>query len=251
MKFQKVLPVVAVVILLYYVCRQVQIRHKHVEDLTEDRILSEADTDEILRYYDSLARNIPADPSKLSNKAKVFVNTVTENPFTALTDSAINSLKDPMWDRPVKKVEFIAYTMYVILLFLRDYQTRYIKEKITPSRRTFVARLQTLIKMNKRLFGALETVQFAISDNYPYSAQPGMSTVNVEAEKRFIKAIYGKSRHGIIQLCGNLVSINLDGSKTINMSGPLQTNAIDLMYAYMYPNQDVFTWLQSLFSGKN
>ena len=251
MKFQKVLPVVAVVILLYYVCRQVHIKHKHVENLTEDRILSEKERDEIYQYYGSLNRNKPADPSKLSNKAKVFVNTVTENPFTALTDSAISNLRDPNWDTPVEKAAFMAGTIGMILFVLGDYQTTYIKEKITPSRQRFVARLQTLIKKNKNLFAYIELIQFAISDNYPVpESAPGRAPMRKDEEK-WVKRMYANSRHGIIQLFGNLVSINLDGSKTINMSGPLQTNAIDLMYAYMYPNQDVFTWLQSLFSGKN
>ena len=151
MKFQKVLPVVAVVILLYYVCRQVQIRHKHVEDLTEDRILNSTEMDEIRKYYNSIAENKPTDPSKLSNKAKVFVNTVTENPFTAITDSAINSLKHKFSDEPVKKQDFIAVTFHVILQNLADYQTTYIKEKSTPSRGTFITRVQELIKKNKEI----------------------------------------------------------------------------------------------------
>ena len=244
MKHQKLLMVLGVSILLYFVSRQVQIRHKFVENLTEDRILSSTEIYEISNYYHSIAENKPADPSKLSNKAKIFVNTVTEHPFTALTDGAINSLKDPVWNKPVKKQEFIAYTLHMILQNLADYQTTYIKEKSTPSRGTFITRVQELIKKNKQFFEYIETIQFAISDNYPTPSFLG--GLDVE----FAKSMFGKNRHGIIQIFGkDLININLDGSKTVNMSGPLQTNIIDLTYAYLYPNQDIFSWLTGLIFG--
>jgi len=244
MKPQKLLMVLGVSILIYYVARQVQIRNKYVENLTEDRILSSTEIGEIRKYYRSIAGNKPDDPSKLSNKAKVFVNTVTEHPFTAITDGAIGSLKDPNWNKPVKKQEFIGYTLDYILHDLADYQTTYMKEKSTPSRGTFITRVQELIKKDKDFFGYIEMIQFAISDNYPTpkNMQP--------LEVGFVKAMFGKNRDGIIQIFGkDLININLDGSKTVNMSGPLQTNIIDLTYAYLYPNQDIFSWLTGLIFG--
>ena len=236
--------VLGVSILIYYVARQVQIRNKYVENLTEDRILSDAEIDEILGYYMSLGQNKPADPSKLSNNAKVFINTATEYPFTALTDSAIGSLKDD-WDKPVKKEKFIAVTFWIILQNLRDYQTTYIKEKSIPSKGTFIARVQEMLKKNEHFFGYIQSVQIGISDNYP--PPKGMREGDPEALKR----IYARNRHGIIQIFGkDLININLDGSKTVNLSGPLQTNIIDLTYDYLYPNQDIFTWIMSLFSSE-
>jgi hypothetical protein len=250
MKPQKLLMVLGVSILIYYVARQVQIRHKFVENLTEDRILSDAELNEIGGYYMSLGQNKPADPSKLSNKAKVFVNMVTEHPFTALTDSAIGSLKDD-WDKPVKKEKFIATTFMIILRTLKDYQTTYMKEKSIPSKGTFIARVQEMIKKDEDIFGFIEFVQFAISDNYPVPPpRPGVAPMRKD-EEAWIKRIYAPNRHGIIQIFGkDLININLDGSKTVNLSGPLQTNIIDLTYNYLYPNQDIFTWIMSLFSSE-
>lgn len=249
MKLQKVLLIVGVAILLYYVCRQVHTKHKYVERLEEDRILNQAEMLELSDYYRDLRMGKSVDPSTLSNKVKVFLNTVAEHPFTALTDSALKNLKDPMWDKPVKKEEFVETMMMIILQSLADYQKTYIEEKNTPSKDEFIARSSELIKKNQRFFEFLETLQFAISDDYPYPAPPEMNTVNVEADKKFFKSMHSKNRDGIIQLFGHIVKINIDGSKNVNLSGPLQTNAIDLTYAYLYPNQDIFSWLASLFFG--
>jgi len=249
MKHQKLLMVLGVSILLYFVSRQVQIRHKFVENLTEDRILSDDEITELSIYYGSLGQNKPEDPSKLSNKAKVFINTATEHPFTALTDSAIGSLKDTDWDRPIKKEGFIAVTFMIILQNLRDYQTTYIKEKSIPSKGTFIARVQEMTKKNQHFFANVERIQFAISDNYPVPpSPPGVAPMRKD-EEAWIKRMYAPNRHGIIQIFGkDLININLDGSKTVNLSGPLQTNIIDLTYNYLYPNQDIFSWILSLFS---
>ena len=248
MKPQKILLIVGVAILLYYVCRQVHTKHKYVERLEEDRILNEADMQELKDYYRDLRMGKSVDPSILSNKSKVFLNTVAEHPFTALTDSALNNLTDPMWDKPVKKEEFVETMMRLILQVLADYQKAYIEEKNTPSKDKFIAQLSELIKKNQNFFGVLEVIQFAISDDYPFP-DDGTNGSRIEETKKFFKSLYSKNRQGIIQLFGHIVKVNIDGSKNVNLSGPLQTNVIDLMYAYLYPNQDIFSWLASLFFG--
>lgn len=248
MKLQKVLLIVGVAILLYYVCRQVHTKHKYVESLEEDRILSQADMRELSDYYRDLGMGKSVDPSTLSNKVKVFLNTVAEHPFTALTDSALKNLKDPMWDKPVKREEFVETMMRRILQLLADYQKTYIEEKNTPSKDEFIARLSELIKKDQDFFVGLEAIQFAISDDYPYP-NDGSDPQRLEESKKFLKSMFSKNRDGIIQLFGHIVKINIDGSKNVNLSGPLQTNAIDLTYAYLYPNQDIFSWLASLFFG--
>jgi hypothetical protein len=48
-----------------------------------------------------------------------------------------------------------------------------------------------------------------------------------------------------------LIIKNPDGTQSINMSGPFQTNIIDLTYAYLYPPVDIFTWFKLTFSGEN
>ena len=237
MKFQKILPVVAVVILLYYVCRQVQIRHKHVEDLTEDRILSQKEVNEIFRYYADKADNRPTDPSKLSNKAKVFVNTVTEYPLTSITDSTVNNYVAGTGLTHLKRSIFELEYVRIALLFIQDYQQKYAKSDSFRSKRQVTKELEQLFRANRYAMEILKDFQDTIDGK------------NVQGHK---PEVFNTMRNtGTLVFGGSVSTKNLDGTHRINMSGPFQTNLIDLIYAYLYPSPDIFTWLQSLFSGKN
>jgi len=231
MKLQKFLPVIAVVILLYYVCRQVQIRHKYVENLTEDRILSEAEVEEIRTYYRSIRENKPADPSKLSNKAKVFVNTVTAHPLTVITDSTLDSLSK-VDGRPARKEEVTSDFISMSLYPIKIYQQKYEKSNHHRTRSQFVKEIEDIIKADSMIMGRL---------NYINDIMRG--TTN--GQREYLKQLRDLYVAGL----GESVFIkNSDGTQSINMSGPLQTNLIDLAYAYLYPNQDIFSWILSLFS---
>jgi hypothetical protein len=70
MKPQKLLMILGVSILIYYVARQVQIRHKFVENMEADKLLSQTEKRELLDYYASLLSKEPQDVSKLSNKQR-------------------------------------------------------------------------------------------------------------------------------------------------------------------------------------
>ena len=242
MKPQKLLMVLGVSILIYYVARQVQIRNNYVENLTEDRILSEAEVQEIRKYYQSLRENKPADPSKLSNKAKVFVNTATAHPFTVVTDSMIEIFgkNSPGGMNRAGANEFIiTYTVD----FIKNYQHKHQKSNSNLTKDMFVKEAEELIKANKMYMFNIENTQFIIDQNF--GQYPGFV-------QDMFKKIYGPMRDVNIALWGNPVIIkNPDGTQRINMSGPLQTILIDLTYDYLYPNQDIFTWILSLFSGKN
>ena len=73
MKPQKLLMVLGVSILIYYVARQVQIRHKYVENMEADKLLSQTEKRELQDYYASLLSKEPQDASKLSNKSKLKI----------------------------------------------------------------------------------------------------------------------------------------------------------------------------------
>jgi hypothetical protein len=68
----------------------------------------------------------------------------------------------------------------------------------------------------------------------------------------WIMRVMAPLRGTYIALFGDkLLTKNPDGTHSINMSGPLQTNIIDLTYAYLYPPVDIFTWFDLTFSGEN
>ena len=244
MKPRKLLMILGVSILIYYVARQVQIRNKYVENLTEDRILSNAEVDEIVNYYRSTFEDKPDDPSKLSNKAKVFVNTATAHPFTVLTDSTIDlvskGIRQPL-SRQGITVSLILITLHEIF----SYQHKHAKSDRHRTRSEFVREIEDSLKADKFTMRGIEETQKIMSGDY---SPPGTPASAQEVMRNMLAPM--RDMH--IALWGNPLLIkNLDGTQSINMSGPLQTNMIDLAYAYLYPNQDIFSWILSLFSGKN
>jgi hypothetical protein len=242
MKPQKLLIILGVSILLYYVARQVQIRNNYVENfIAEDRRLSDMDIDIINRYYRSLNMNTPIDPSKLENKQKVFVNTVTAHPFTAVTDNIIRDLSAhnviPQNSRAAANLFIVSSLLRVISM----YSHKYVKSKSIPTREIFVKNLEEIIKTTymTAIQGAQNQMSFNADGHHP-------------AFRDWIMRAMAPLRGTYIALFGDKLLIkNPDGTNSINMSGPLQTNLIDLTYAYFYPPLDIFTWLQLTFSGEN
>lgn len=225
--------VLGVSILIYYVARQVQIRNNYVENLTEDRILSDDEITELNIYYRSISENKPADPSKLSNKAKVFVNTATAHPLTVVTDSTLDLLSKAD-GRPYRKEEITSGLIMMSLYPIKIYQQKYQKSNHHRSRSEFVKEVEDIIKADNMIMENL---------GYVNNIMRGTTT----GEREYI----GRLRDLYVAGLGESIFIkNLDGTQRINMSGPLQTNLIDLTYDYLYPNQDIFTWIMSLFSGE-
>jgi hypothetical protein len=242
MKPQKLLIILGVSILLYYVVRQVQIRNNYVENfIAEDRRLSHMDIEIIDSYYRSLHMNTPLDPSKLENKQKVFVNTVTAHPFTAVTDNIIRDLSAhnviPQNSRATANLVIIHYLLRVI----STYSHKYVKSKSIPTRDIFVKNLEEIIKTTymTAIQGAQNQMSFNVDGHHP-------------AFRDWIMRAMAPLRGTYIALFGDKLLIkNPDGTQSINMSGPFQTNLIDLTYAYLYPPVDIFTWFKMTFSGEN
>jgi hypothetical protein len=244
MKPQKLLMVLGVSILIYYVARQVQIRNNYVENfIAEDRRLSDSDIGIINDYYRSITDNKPIDPSKLENKQKVFINTVTAHPFTAVTDNIIRDLSE---HKVIPQNSRAAANLFIVSSLLRvisTYSHKYVKSKSIPTREIFVKNSEEIIK---GIRAAMESIQ---------SAQNQMSFNPNEIHHAFrdhFTRVMAPLRGTYIALFGDkLLTKNPDGTHSINMSGPFQINLIDLTYAYLYPPLDIFTWLQLTFSGEN
>jgi len=242
MKPQKLLMILGVSILIYYVARQVQIRSKLIEHLDEDRILNEDEYREIQDYYASIGSENAIDPSILSNKAKVFINTVTEHPFTAVTSSVMTNLKKEHTE--MNPDMFTRVALMFIVPFIYDYQMKHLKSSDTPSKDKFITECTELIMSSPRLKGILEMWQNVIDFD--------MSKLSIfsESSRKHYTELFEAAKAAYKELSGGKILVtNIDGTKTINTSGPLQTNVIDLMYAYIYPTQDIFTWLASFIFG--
>jgi hypothetical protein len=243
MKPQKLLMILGVSILIYYVARQVQIRSKLIEQLDEDRIFNEDEFREILDYYASIGSENAIDPSILSNKAKVFINTVTEHPFTAVTSSVMTNLKKE--NEQMNPDMFTRFAVMLIVPFINDYQMKHLKSADTPSKDKFITECTELIMSSPRLKGILERWQDNVIDF-------DMSKLSIfsESSRKHYTELFEAAKAAYKELSGGKILVtNIDGTKTINTSGPLQTNVIDLMYAYIHPTQDIFTWLASFIFG--
>jgi hypothetical protein len=243
MKPQKLLMVLGVSILLYYVARQVQIRNNYVENfIAEDRRLSDMDIGIINRYYRSLTMNTPIDPSKLENKQKVFINTVTAHPFTALTDDIIRDLSTHKVIPQNSRAAANQFIISSLLQFISRYNHTYVKSKSIPTREIFMKNCEEIIKSSSHMT-AIQGAQNQMSFN-----ADGFH----HAFRDWIMRAMAPLRGTYIALFGDKLLIkNPDGTNSINMSGPFQTNLIDLTYAYLYPPVDIFTWFKLTFSGEN
>jgi hypothetical protein len=242
MNLRKLLMIMGVSLLVYYVARQVQIRNNYVENLTEDRKLSSDETGEILTYYRSIVANEPVDPSKLSNNAKAFINSATAHPFTVLTDNIIHVMGK---NSPggMNRSEANLFIITYILDFITNYQRKFEKSNSNLTRDTFVKEAEELIKENKMYMFNIQDTQLIIDQNF--ESQPAFA-------RDRLRELFRPVRDAYVAVWGDKLLIrNADGTNSINMSGPLQTILIDLTYAYLYPTRDVFTWVLSLFSGKN
>ena len=235
--------VLGVSILIYYVARQVQIRNNYVENfIAEDRRLNDSDIDIINDYYRTITNDAkPIDPSKLENKQKVFVNTVTAHPFTAVTDNIIRDLSTHKVLHENSRAAANQTIIYYLLRLISMYSHKYVKSKSIPTRDIFVKNLEEIIKTtNMKAFeGAQNQMSFNADGHHP-------------AFRDWIMRAMAPLRGTYIALFGDKLLIkNPDGTNSINMSGPFQTNIIDLTYAYLYPPLDIFTWFQLTFSGEN
>jgi len=242
MNLQKLLMVLGVSILIYYVARQVQIRNNYVENfIAEDRRLTDVDIGLINRYYRSLTGNKPIDPSKLENKQKVFVNTVTAHPFTAVTDNIIRDLSAHKVLYENSRAAANQTIIYYLLRVISTYSHKYVKSKSIPTREIFVKNLEEIIKTTymTAIQGVQNQMSFNVDGHHP-------------AFRDWIMRAMAPLRGTYIALFGDKLLIkNPDGTNSINMSGPFQTNLIDLAYAYLYPPVDIFTWFKLTFSGEN
>jgi hypothetical protein len=244
MKPQKIFMVLGVSILVYYVARQVQIRNNYVENfIAEDRRLSDSDIGIINDYYRSMNDNKPVDPSKLENKQKVFINTVTAHPFTALTDDIIRDLSThkviPRNSRAAANQLIVSY----LLQFISMYNHKYVKSKSIPTREIFVKNSEEIIKGSRAAMQSIQSAQYQMSynaDGVPHWFRDWLMRAVAPLRGTYI-ALFGDK----------LLTKNPDGTHSINMSGPFQTNLIDLTYAYLYPPVDIFTWFKMTFSGEN
>ena len=243
MKPQKLLMILGVSILLYYVARQVQIRNNYVENfIAEERRLNNNDIGIINDYYRSITDNKPADPSKLENKQKVFINTVTAHPFTALTDNIIGDMSAhkviPQNSRAAANQLIVSY----LLQFISIYNEKYVKSKSIPTREIFVKNSEEIIKGIRAAMESIQAAQNQMSFNpneIPHWFRDHVTRAMAPLRGTYI-ALFGDK----------LLTKNPDGTHSINMSGPFQTNLIDLTYAYLYPPVDIFTWFKMTFSGE-
>jgi hypothetical protein len=115
---------------------------------------------------------------------------------------------------------------------IKIYQQKYEKSNHHRTRSEFVKEVEDIIKADNMIMENLGSVNNILRGTA--AGQRGYT---------------GRLRDVYVAGLGNSLLIkNLDGTQSINMSGPLQTNLIDLAYAYLYPNQDIFSWILSLFS---
>lgn len=237
--------ILGVSVLVYYVARQVQIRNNYVENfIAEDRRLNDSDIGIINDYYRSITNNAkPIDPSKLENKQKVFVNTVTVHPFSSVTEQIIRDLSTHRIIPRNSRDAANEVIVFVLLKFISRYQEKYVKSKSIPTRDIFVKNCEEIIKGIQGAMGAIQSAQNQMSFN---------ADGHHPAFRDWIMRAMAPLRGTYIALFGDKLLIkNPDGTNSINMSGPLQTNLIDLTYAYLYPPLDIFTWFQLTFSGEN
>ena len=245
MNLKKLLMILGVSVLVYYVARQVQIRNNYVENfIAEDRRLNDRDIGIINDYYRSITNNAkPIDPSKLENKQKVFINTVTAHPFSSVTEQIIRDMSTHRIIPRNSRDAANQVIVFVLLKFISRYQEKYVKSKSIPTREMFMKNCEEIIKANSTDMRQIQLAQGQMNvnpDNFP----PWF--------RSHIMGHLAPLRSSFIELWGNPLLIkNPDGTHNINMSGPLQTNLIDLTYAYLYPPLDIFTWFQLTFSGKN
>ena len=244
MNLKKLLMILGVSVLVYYVARQVQIRNNYVENfIAEDRRLNDRDIGIINDYYRSITNNAkPIDPSKLENKQKVFINTVTAHPFSSVTEQIIRDMSTHRIIPRNSRDAANQVIVFVLLKFISRYQEKYVKSKSIPTREMFMKNCEEIIKANSTDMRQIELAQnqmsFNVDGHHP-------------AFRDWIMRAMAPLRSSFIELWGNPLLIkNPDGTHNINMSGPLQTNLIDLTYAYLYPPLDIFTWFQLTFSSE-
>lgn len=242
--------VLIIVVLLVFVSRETQKRHIFVEKMEEDRILDEKDKEQIRFYLWDTVQGKATDATKLSNKAKVFFNTVTENPLTAITDSAmakytaaVKRYNIPEGPQPLNKSMLIDLSIIMSLPIIFDYQEIYKKSESVPSRADFETDLQEIL--SKSFFVWEVTVAQAIVDN------KGKTVTSEErGPEAWMLKTFAPLNEFIIDLCGSkLITKKTDGTHRFNLNGPLQRNLVDLTYNYFYPTPDLFTWLKNLILG--
>jgi hypothetical protein len=256
MKPQKFLPVIAVVILLYYVCRQVHIKHKHLENMEADKLLSQTEKRELQDYYASLLSKEPQDASKLSNKSKIVVNTITENPLSAVTDSVVakliflienknphplpNEAKEQLTPARVKAMIVNGIVAGILLPLMFAYQDVYVKATKEPTRFEFESEIKKLIEQNPGIGMGMGLAQEIIN----ISNGKG-------DDKNFLSGAAFLSP-ALVDLVGNTPVITVpnpssgDKIHVIDLSGPIQRNIVDTLDAYFYPTPDFFTWIKKL-----
>lgn len=242
--------VFVVVMLLIFVARETQKRHKYVEHMEADRLLNDSEKSEVLSYYESIIIDKPVDVTKLSNKAKVVINTITDNPLTAVTDSVVSKLNKagksgPRAQPDMRKEQFVSLIIAQNLGIFYDYQNIYKDSKSTPSRSEFEQQLQTVISKSYFL-QTLKTIQTILD------GKGGMTTFKPEDPpyKTFILQAFKEFYDPAVDLFGDtLLTTNLDKTVNVNLNGPLQKNLVDIAHAYYYPTTDFFTWLIRLIFG--
>jgi len=256
MKPQKLLMILGVSILIYYVARQVQIRHKFMENMEPDKLLSQTEKRELLDYYASLLSKEPQDASKLSNKAKIVVNTITETKLSAVTDAVVtkllfllnnnnphplpNEAKEQLTPERVKAMMINGIVSGVLLPLMFAYQDVYIKATKEPTRFEFETEIKAIIEQNPGIKMGMGIIQEVIN------IANGKSD-----DKNFLKqgAFLAPA---LVDLLGNTPVITVpnpssgDKIHVIDLSGPLQRNIVDILDAYFYPTPDFFTWIKKL-----
>jgi hypothetical protein len=251
------IPVVIVVFGIIWTVKQVQCRHRYVENMEADKLLSQSEKDELITYYSSLNSDKPIDVTKLSNKAKVVVNHITDHPLTAVTDNVVGKMVDGAKnDRHVsesekakitpaymKNIFITAFTRDIVLHVMFAYQDIYSKSTKEPSRSEFERDIISLAMKDRGIPILLGVIQNLI--NVHTGKQP-------KDEKDFHFNDMLSMAPILIDLFGPTPLINsslTSETKTVDLSGPLQRNVLDLLYAYFYPTPDFFTWIQKLIFG--
>ena len=244
--------VLIIVALLIFVCRETHKRHRFIEKMDEDRILDETEKQTFTRYWWDRVDERSPDASKLSNKSKVLLNTITDNPPTTISDNlvakinAVSKRHDiPLGPKPLTKELLSDVSIGSILPILFDYQPIYKKSESTPSREQFEKDVTGIL--SKSYFGQTAKMIQMIIDNGgkpvpPFKPGDGMDIMIVRQLGPFYEVLtdlYGTK----------VVNEDLDGVNVINLKGPLQRNLVDIGYNYFYPTPDLFTWLQRLIFG--
>lgn len=254
------LPILAVSLLLVWVSREVQYRHRYVENMEADKLLSQSEKDELITYYGSLNTDKPGDPTKLSNKAKLLMNSITDHPLTAVTDNVVTkiiflqnqhpnskdipaSAKEQMTPANVKSKLINNVILGVILPLIFEYQTIYLKSTNEPSRSEFETDISNIISNAMPLMIGLGIIKANI-DSFNGKKDPKNPFVQLDYMGPVLIDLFGTTP---------LIEIpSVAGSNPkpmIDLSGPLQRNIVDNVYQYFYPTPDFFTWLKRLIFG--